>query len=1785
MSDFPDDEYVFEDEDINDHPEGEEQPFNASAPDEAILARWEERLRQYNLQSTRRSLAEQSIEEILSTVPHTTTTVRTRPPSPIIGIPVDPRDIGRLETYTSVHTRPERQVIPNGIRIAVSRRESAAATPVYADDSMMAYESEVRISEAQRLQDTARQRSNLLLYGDLTTIPVYHRTFDPTPFHSKFARVRYDLAPATINRPDAIDAQNAAIIRARFTFEDVMQLLTVMFDNESRLNFPGTTQLQQINTVFVFFNREGLLQPKPIYIPAKYFYGGFKGTALNLMASAQMMEMVDTATQEVFNGSDFETIYGEQPASNLIPTGFGCSIIDPNRSVPSGTQVNALSKKQQIQAGRAQMIAGHPVVNLDGKMNGYCLFETMVALGKEKYDVERVISMCGDPAPKDIVIENIATDIANIVRVNFRFFKINAEKKAVEFYHTQTAFDRTEDLLVCVLGDRDNPDENYRLYRHVYHMVNGAECKDAAPFEDTTVFVNFDLETVADDECVNRAWALNLLAYRMPPSMVTSTLYDSRQLQLNMQALNIDTGAWVPVLRDVPDGPKVDKNGKAVLKRVINSEVVECAKIYYDGVELKALKYLIEFLVAVKQHMMVKELNIVLVGFNSSRFDNFILVPYCTDELKMDSSRFKVGIYGNSVLTLTMYLREQGIVVSTFDLRRHTVGSLRGNCRMWGVPEGAAKGDLDHALIQMCYDINHTNANLTMDSGEICACFNNFIEANKKDIETYCKQDVIATAVLHMIYKTSMEFIVNKHFITKHGASMGMIAMIGTLSAVHKKNKVRGAIAKAMNAVTSTHGPALENEVLRIKDSKERVGKVLARIGITKEARDVIRAIREVRPPVKDCDLPFLIKDFSIYDREPLPELLTTMIQRTRVAETRDAAIKQLTTLLWSKVGGLMVSKKFNPNVEQHPTLASFATQIFKAICSANEMIQVGGFRYDITKALRRHLCRAGRSEAHIGTYEDFPIFILDIVSLYPTSMTCQKMLYALGTMINDKKVVRCTHRTAYVEPVDGVMRAGIWKVQIHKQPHGVVIPAQDKTGYYWDRDCAHEMTTLLTTPDVESLKIARADFTVQEGLTFDDATNQLYTEYISIFQSEKGRQDDLKKGKPVQLFDGELYSAGVREATKLGMNILSGKEITRPYTKKREIIHSEQVATSQDTANEQRQVALSMQARAAIDDPMGNSLVSWRRKITKARQIPRLVEPPTKIGPSTWVAEWREIPKTASYSHINGYHIYGVARWIMTQIYSTIGYDKFYVTETDSLAMNYHDIPKLYPLTSCFGDPLIFANSERAMRLFPDAPVCTKSKQFGQLESETTEKLQEFLAKEFHLEPPQIKTIEYAANSEIVLNGNPTGLRGPFLCVGGKKIYAQYMLTPTGERKYIKARFKGLTFGQDWVVEPMRLTETVNGVKRTHILMPELFRKMSLMKRSERVRYALTQLADFKRADIHRLQYSDIANYIRDKKLYVVQSRVSESSAMSMTSKQNIVMKELELRSVGPDDSGKREIHLRTKEVERMSLRAMGRAIQTCGDDEDSKCEMCDEQGSLIIDFKNFCAAHKPAEEDVRPLCKHRNRFAVPDCAEFAEKGGYCVNHQDFRHNHDVNIYCEHEEKVGSKTVKCRELANPVGILKGINRCNRHLKTDDTCPTAVCMRQYKYLKHGSLKCQDLACEKAIRSGYQLCYRHYLENNGAEKERNVNAVIDKARVAVLLSEIAHERQETLSSNIPGTVVYCNFMLRGKKPCGKQIEIERVGPGVTYCRAHAKREAFLAKKAASAATENTPPGSP
>jgi hypothetical protein len=205
---------------------------------------------------------------------------------------------------------------------------------------------------------------------------------------------------------------------------------------------------------------------------------------------------------------------------------------------------------------------------------------------------------------------------------------------------------------------------------------------------------------------------------------------------------------------------------------------------------------LLPYLLEVRACLPMESVQMCLVGFNSSKFDNLILIPHLASKLKMGEECLKIGIYGNSVLTYTATLPSHGLTLTTFDIRRHMPGSLRGNCFLWGVPEGGAKGDLDHGLVQTIYNMDPSK-------------FGEFIAANEGDhefkgvrvpgIRSYCIQDVIATGALHAIYKSSMEFIVNMYTIKRHGASLGMIAMLGDMLAELKARKDRTSLTQGMD--------------------------------------------------------------------------------------------------------------------------------------------------------------------------------------------------------------------------------------------------------------------------------------------------------------------------------------------------------------------------------------------------------------------------------------------------------------------------------------------------------------------------------------------------------------------------------------------------------------------------------------------------------------------------------------------------------------------------------------------------------------------------------------------------------------------------------------------------------------------------------------------------------------------------------------------------------------------------------------------------------------------------
>jgi hypothetical protein len=1324
-------------------------------------------------------------------------------------------------------------------------------------------------------------------------------------------------------------------------------------------------------------------------------------------------------------------------------------------------------------------------------------------------------------------------------------------KTSQECYRTQTNYYRTEQFFIMKIRDMAQPGATIK---HILHVLNLKVHDTVEPYQMPTVFINIDLESVANTDCINNAYALNLLPYRIPVSIETGRLYDHRSLQTGFQCLDVSTGIWRPVLAEV--------NGKQVIAPYVKG----CTTIYKDS-DLKVLKYLLPYIVKVRERLPFDKVNIVLTGYNLSRFDNFMIITHWLEHEGFTKEKLHVGIYGNSILTYQLNLSDPFTVITTWDLNRHLAGRLRTNCSSWCIPTGGEKGDIDHRLIQTVYNIEPAGFGKFLDANWDDRTFTTPTgTVELKGIKSYCVQDVIACSTLHFMYKTAVEFISNSYFIGKHGSSLGMIAALNNCEAEEDIAKKRTAWLKANAQVLSKNTLQLVM-LARTLDQAKIMTAERFDMKVISTGREVLTLQRKVE----------------------------TDLEYTTLAED-----------IWKSMGGGLRCSKMRPNIEEYPTLSGFASAIFKILCVASGITQVQGFDYHTTKTLREHMCIAGRSQGRIGYHEEEPMISVDIVSLYPTAMTSDKVKFAVAAMLynaqtkRSEQYVRCSYTT--IAPVSSSsMPAGIWKVRVRDQPRGVVIPPKSKSGYHWETNISTKILPasepyyaglykLVTTPDVDSLRECGADFDVIEGIVFDDTTPDLYKEFIGISATEKTRQDRLKKDPKAAFFEGEKYNAGIREACKAVMCILSGKEITKPYLCKRELYDSEALVYAQDVSNSQKQYQLSQQARECLTS-VPHDLVKWRECMKKIEQLPRLTDPPESLGKSTYVAEWKNIPTAGKYSHINGYHIYGAARYIMNQIYSSVGFDAFKLTETDSMVIPISKAPCLYSRLSVFGDPLLCANQERLLGILPGAPECKKPKQFGQLEMDLTEYILPVIAKALALLDPdiaravamlepertkaiaalspesknrmrlikpedssskrsplkhpkftgdgsRITMIRYEGSEVIASAGEPlmydnvkTGLRGPFVAVGGKKIYAMYFRDRNNKPVFIrrKYKFKGVSFGVDYVIDYVQHAGLV-----MPSLHPPIFQELSLMTRSQRLAYSLANLENIQ--GVHRMRKRDIFSYIDNKFLYLIQSRVAENSTLTLKSMQNIIVKKLQLRSEQPTARELHDIFITSEEIRKISLRRMSRCISHYDQDKDTLCEQCDDKADIIIDAHGFCATHGITPESIH-LCQHVNLQGVRDCGALVTDKTLCAMHLETE-KATVPVYCE--------AVGCDALAAPAEVIRGHMRCNAHSELKTVQGVSCLFRKSR----GVPACTEPVSSKSVKSGYQLCYGHYSQYNKVAKSARIQEYA-----------ITAEQQVLLLQTVKKTLARTNLTLACQFLTHKGFCMKTVTAGSQYCRRH------------------------
>ena len=147
----------------------------------------------------------------------------------------------------------------------------------------------------------------------------------------------------------------------------------------------------------------------------------------------------------------------------------------------------------------------------------------------------------------------------------------------------------------------------------------------------------------------------------------------------------------------------------------------------------------------------------VFIGFNSSSFDNFFLLDcLLRNDTEMNYKVDNIFYNGSQLLNFTINGRH-----TTFDIRKHLVGSLKANCNSFKI-NCCAKKEFDHNKAQQLYQ-----------DGELIKFIN-----DNEELKEYNEYDVLATAVLYKRYVNALNGIKATE---KYASKIYEIKTIGSL--------------------------------------------------------------------------------------------------------------------------------------------------------------------------------------------------------------------------------------------------------------------------------------------------------------------------------------------------------------------------------------------------------------------------------------------------------------------------------------------------------------------------------------------------------------------------------------------------------------------------------------------------------------------------------------------------------------------------------------------------------------------------------------------------------------------------------------------------------------------------------------------------------------------------------------------------------------------------------------------------------------------------------------------
>lgn len=1505
----------------------------------------------------------------------------------------------------------------------------------------------------------------------------------------------------------------------------------------------------------------------------------------------------------------------------------------------SSRRINGLSPQMKILFESDLEDPSDPTIiyrNVDFSDSGYCLFVTVASVTQRSW--KELVKECGSPAPNSIDMYTYVNKLAIIVERDIHIHSLdNASVQRRLEYSSTTSFGKTIDLIriqdsAIVDGHRD-------VFDHVLLMLHTQQAVAPTYAGETTIFISWDLETVGDVNAVCRAYALNVFTYKPRESYRgDDPMFDNTHDMHRLLCFNRhegECGTWHRMMND--DG-------------VFNKDLIGCAEVFLDG-NLNALQYLVPYIrdVISKVRKNNKFPRIVLVGYNTSRFDNFVLVPY----LREHGFAPNVGIFGGSILAVD--IRIDDVPVSVWDLNRHMPGSLAFNCASFAIPVEASKTTLDHGMIQLIYDLD---LSLEERSRKCYETFSDVLQKYETTITNYCRLDVVSVAMLHASYKSSIESLLNHHMIQKYGASLVMMSYYANMWNDALERELRNIDDERKHIAYRSEHALIDDEV--VDDPYDDASHIDT---LTLSENEVL-ADDDESHPVDTDEVGYYTDD----DDENRP---------TDPTEALDAAIPEInsgidvlpldyrpTDQCTNIKFDLRKLHRFDPCIEGYATFASFASAMFELLTALNGIELVKGFDYDVSQTLREHLCLAGRSEARSGIYEDDSYICIDVVSLYPWAMTSNETAFAVAHRetpseavmqastykpeiwnqrdavitkhdrmarayhfaakeINEQRAqanlptldlhyvprgprqVRTRYTTEYVSrcadtdvaqrrPVEH-MKAGIWRVQVKSQSKGKILPQRTNTGCHYSTKYDCETWALAATPDLESLRTAGADFVVHDGIVFQDTTTDLYKEFIDIAMTMKSHQDVLLEDRlrpaSERLFPNEKYSKGMRAASKLFMNILSGKEIMRMHTNRRKLYTNQDHIDADVAMFRIQRAEMEHQARTAYN---AGKLERYHEICRKLSFIPSIVGEPIRLAENLFVATWKAIPTKSKSSHINGYHIYSTARWLMNRVYTAIGFDDYVLTETDSVMMPIRYLNRLNSLKMRDGRPLLFANTlnKRGYSdimdetfVLPDSPDATK--QLGQLEPEL-EDLDAWICSTFAIDMSQIAMHKFTFRSVdsrsfgtyLHIDGACTGWTGPHVLAVGKKMYVYYMAQRdrvSGDiikRVPLKKKFKGLSFfnpktGQgDMVltlpssIEQVVVPPAYTPAQRDHYLdeMREILDLYKQIKATPNIdlQRRFAQLV-FEGHPIgpgqlaHGLTYEDLFALYRGHSLDVFQSHL-DRRVKSM----NVMIRRLikHVRYI-PDELTSRDIlqiNVKNNVIKKINLLLMSRKISSVVSKKCCKCDKMGQPNGVLY----YCADHigdtdsthsvdVTGDIDNHRLCDYECNGKRSCPYRAISHDGMCARHAEMTSN---PIMSSMETPILTCTEgECVDIVCSKALRHGIFKCAAHY--DQICSTNS-VRCSVITPINRRQCEREICSAAFMAGKRCCDQHWRVKH--KRKYVLSDLTTSDRDAIELTFLLATRLDCYDSNIR---YQCAFAYYHNVRCCSMVSANCTMLGISY----------------------------